>query len=310
MRPGDGLVYSSLESLLRLQNQVRTLNLAKRHAQARHVGLHRSVFKGRGMDFAESRPYQPGDDIRTIDWRVTARSGKVHTKVFQEEREKPVLIWLDLRAPMFFATRGRFKSVVAAEVAGLLIWKTMSEGDRAGGVLQQADGHLEFKPARSRASVLGLMRALADATARDVSRLPPSNGTTNGALLQESWRRLRRVAEAGSQVFVVSDFRHASAQALQQLAMINRQAQVTLVSVRDPLEEQLPPQGVLRVTDGKKGLWVNLKHAIWRRDYHERQRQAQVSLQEFSRKHRIPLISLSTRDTVTERLLKLVRGMR
>ena len=111
---GDGLVFSSLQSLLRLQSQVRTLNLAKRHAQAKHVGMHRSRFKGRGMDFAESRPYQAGDDIRTIDWRVTARTGKVHTKVFQEEREKPVLVWLDLRAPMFFATRGQFKSVVAA----------------------------------------------------------------------------------------------------------------------------------------------------------------------------------------------------
>ena len=78
---GDGIVFSSLQSLLHLQGQVRTLVLAKRHIRARHAGLHRSVHKGRGMDFAESRMYQPGDDIRTIDWRVTARSGRVHTKV-------------------------------------------------------------------------------------------------------------------------------------------------------------------------------------------------------------------------------------
>lgn len=306
MRPGDGLVYSSLQSLIKLQTQVRTLNLAKRHVRARQVGLHRSVFKGRGMDFAESRPYQPGDDIRTIDWRVTARSGKVHTKVFQEEREKPVLIWLDLRPSMFFATQGRFKSVVAVETASLLIWKTLSEGDRAGGVLQVSAEHFEFKPSRSRSSVLGFMRALTEATQQDTAALPSGDP----ALLQDSWRRLRRVTESGTQVFVISDFRHANPAALQQLAMIHRQASITLVLVRDPLEDQLPPQGVLRVTDGKRSLWVNLKQKLWRRDYHERQRQAQVSLQEFARKYRIPLIQLSTRDTNNERLLKLVRGMR
>lgn len=306
MRPGDGLVYSSLQSLIKLQTQVRTLNLAKRHVRARQVGLHRSVFKGRGMDFAESRPYQPGDDIRTIDWRVTARSGKVHTKIFQEEREKPVLIWLDLRPSMFFATQGRFKTVVAAETAGLLIWKTLSEGDRAGGILQQVNGHLEFKPSRSRSSVLGFMRALTEATQQDQT----ANTISDTALLQDSWRRLRRVTESGTQVFVISDFRQADPAALQQLAMIHRQASITLVLVRDPLENQLPAQGILRVTDGKRSLWVNLKQKIWRRDYHERQRQAQVALQEFARKHRIPLIQLSTRDTTNERLLKLVRGLR
>lgn len=306
MRPGDGLVYSSLQSLIKLQTQVRTLNLAKRHVRARQVGLHHSVFKGRGMDFAESRPYQPGDDVRTIDWRVTARSGKVHTKVFQEEREKPVLIWLDLRPSMFFATRGRFKTVVAAETAGLLIWKTLSEGDRAGGILQTAAEHLEFKPSRSRSAVLGFMRALTEATQQELSAAPPSDAN----LLQNSWRRLRRVTESGTQVFIISDFRQATPAALQQLAMIHRQASITLVMVRDPLEEQLPAQGVLRVTDGRSSLWVNLKQKLWRNDYHERQRQAQVSLQEFARKHRISLIQLSTRDTTNERLLKLVRGMR
>ena len=306
MRPGEGLVYSSLQSLLRLQAQVRTLNLAKRQARARHVGLHRSFFKGRGMDFAESRPYQPGDDIRTIDWRVTARSGKVHTKVFQEEREKPVLIWMDLRAPMYFATRGRFKSVIAAEVASLLIWKTLAEGDRAGGVLQGADDHQEFKPARSRASVLGFMRSLADATERDVTRMP----ATNGSLLQDSWRRLRRVTEPGTQVFIISDFRNSNPAALQQLAMINLHSQVTLISVRDPLEEHLPEEGRLRLTNGRKSLWVNLQQRVWRKHYHERNRQASVSLQDFSRKHRIPVIRLSTQDGATERLLKLSRSVR
>ncbi|MEZ5535546.1 MAG: DUF58 domain-containing protein [Thiolinea sp.] len=305
---GDGLVFSSLQSLLRLQAQVRTLNLAKRHALAKHVGIHRSRFKGRGMDFAESRPYQPGDDIRTIDWRVTARSGKVHTKVFQEEREKPVLIWLDLRAPMFFGTRGCFKSVVAAEVTALLLWKTLSEGDRAGGVLQDDADIQEFKPSRSRSSALHFMRQLADVTRRQAAEKKPLQAPEQ--LLLESWQRLRRVTEAGTQVFVVSDFRAVTDRALSQLAMINRQSQLVLISVRDPFEDQLPQQERLRLTDGEKSLWVNLRQKLWRQNYEHRAERLRADLKKFTDKQHIPLIQLMTNDSVTERLLKLGRGVR
>ncbi len=302
---GDGLVFSSLSSLLRLQAQVRTLQLAKRHAQAKHVGMHRSRFKGRGMDFAESRPYQAGDDIRTIDWRVTARTGKAHTKIFQEEREKPVLVWLDLRAPMFFATRGQFKSVVAAEVASLLLWKTLAEGDRAGGVLQDDQRAIELKPARSRAAALNVMRKLATATQQT-----PANIKADPHSLQDSWRRLRRVTATGTQVFIISDFRAVSAVALQQLAMMNRHAQVGLISVRDPFEEQLPDYERLRLSDGENSVWVNLKQKLWRQSYQQREAEQRSTLRDFSRRHHIALIELATNDSVTERLRKLSRGTR
>ena len=307
MRAGEGLVFSSLQSLLRLQSQVRTLQLAKRHAQARHTGQHRSVFKGRGMDFAESRPYQAGDDIRTIDWRVTARSGKVHTKIFQEEREKPVLVWVDLRRSMFFATRGRFKSVVAAEVASVLVWKTLADSDRAGGLLQLASGeHVEFKPARSRSKVLELLQAIADTTQKTPE---PSDQAPQKRVLQDSWQRLNRVSSAGTQIYVISDFRGVDAAALQQLAMLTQHATVTLIAIRDPFEEQLPQQGQLKITNGRRSLWVNLKQRLWRDRYEQRQQQIASLLQEFSRKHRVPLIWLSTQDNATTRLQKLSWGV-
>nr|CAA6810158.1 MAG: hypothetical protein PA3071 [uncultured Thiotrichaceae bacterium] len=307
MKAGDGLVFSSLQSLLRLQAQVRTLNLAKRHALAKHVGIHRSNFKGRGMDFAESRPYQPGDDVRTIDWRVTARTGKVHTKVFQEEREKPVLVWLDLRSPMFFGTRGCFKSVVAAEVTALLLWKTISEGDRAGGMLQDDADIQEFKPSRSRSSALDFMRQLSTVTQNDPVKESPVKPEQ---MLLDSWRRLRRVAEPGTQVFVISDFRAVSDKALSQLAMINRQSQLVLVSIRDPFEDQLPEQERLRLTDGSKSLWINLRQKLWRKAYEGKAERLRTSLRQFTDKHQIPLIQLMTNDSVTERLFKMTRGIR
>lgn len=301
---GAGIIFSSLQSLLQMQGQVRTLHLAKKHIRARHAGLHRSVHKGRGMDFAESRMYQPGDDIRTIDWRVTARSGRVHTKVFEEEREKPVLLWLDLRPSMFFATRGCFKSVVMAEMAALLLWKTLKEGDRIGGILQNGQP-IELKPSRSCSAALHFLRQLSDLT-----QMGAQATLGNSSDLLASWTRLRRVAQAGSQVFVLSDFRQSTPAALRQLAMISRHSQLTLISIHDPFEDVLPKQGNLRLTNGKRKLWVNLSLPLWRKRYAERAIQAAKTLQEFSRNYRLPLVQLSTADSSQERLLKLSRGIR
>ncbi|WGZ93357.1 MAG: DUF58 domain-containing protein [Candidatus Thiothrix putei] len=298
---GEGIVFSSLQSLLRLQGQVRTLHLAKKHIRSRHAGLHRSVHKGRGMDFAESRMYQPGDDIRTIDWRVTARSGRVHTKVFEEEREKPVLLWVDLRPSMFFATRGRFKSVLAAQIAALLLWKTLDDGDRIGGILQNGQ-HAEFKPSRSRSAALHLLRQLSDMTR--------ASATLSRSDLQASWTRLRRVTQPGSQLFILSDFRQVTPGALRQLAMIAQHSQLTLISIHDPFEEHLPKTGSLRLTDGKRHVLLNLGLRLWRERYLNRVAQSAKILQEFSRSQRIPLVQLSTADSDNERLLKVSRGLR
>ena len=108
--------------LIALSKKSRGLSLKSGLIGALQAGDYQSAFKGRGMEYDESRLYQPGDDIRNIDWRVTARTGKAHTKLFREERERPVHLWVDFRAPMFFATRGKFKAVIAAELAGLFAW--------------------------------------------------------------------------------------------------------------------------------------------------------------------------------------------
>ncbi|MEZ5450929.1 MAG: hypothetical protein R3E89_18840 [Thiolinea sp.] len=197
---------------------------------------------------------------------------------------------------------------VAAEVAGLLLWKTLAEGDRAGGILQNDQQTLEFKPARSRSSALHFMRQLADATQHGPA--PANYGLPGQDQLLDSWQRLRRVAEAGAQVFVISDFRGAGHQALRQLAMINRHAQVVLIAINDPFEEHLPEQERLRLSDGRRSIWVNLKLKRWRQDYRQNRTARRESLRDFARKHRMPLVHLSTGDSVIERLLKLTRGMR
>ena len=162
---GEGLVFSSLDTLLSQQQSARLLKQPSRYRKAtKQAGNHQVRQLGRGMEFAESRPYSPGDDIRSMDWKVTARTGEPHTKIFEEERERPVLLWCDLRPGMFFATRGRFKSVVVTELASLLAWKGWLDGDRIGGVLLTSDQDQQVRPARSKSKILQLLQLLADAS--------------------------------------------------------------------------------------------------------------------------------------------------
>ncbi|MFZ2172135.1 MAG: DUF58 domain-containing protein, partial [Methylococcaceae bacterium] len=130
---GHELISVSLKTLIDLAKPATSLNLHHLSIRSRQSGGYVSRFKGRGMEFDEARLYQPGDDIRSIDWRVTARTGKTHTKVYREERERPVFISVDNRPAMHFATRGVFKSVLAAKLAGLLAWTAQNHGDRIGG---------------------------------------------------------------------------------------------------------------------------------------------------------------------------------
>jgi hypothetical protein len=156
----NDLVAVNLKILLNLSKAASSLNLRHDQIRSGQSGAYLSKLKGRGMEFDEARLYQPGDDIRTIDWRVTARTGKTHTKVFREERERPVFISVDYRPTMAFATRGVFKSVQAAKLAALLAWAAQQHGDRIGGQIFTDFACQELKPQNGKHAVLRFLNAL------------------------------------------------------------------------------------------------------------------------------------------------------
>jgi uncharacterized protein (DUF58 family) len=159
--PAKG-AYTRLSDLINLRFPARQLQLTrKKRALSVLAGPNKSNFRGRGIDFEEVRSYQPGDDIRTIDWRVTARTGSAHTKLFREERERPVLVVVDQRASMFFGSSHCFKSVLAAQLAGLLAWSALDSGDRIGGLVFNDEEHRDIRPRRSRKTALALMSHVA-----------------------------------------------------------------------------------------------------------------------------------------------------
>jgi uncharacterized protein (DUF58 family) len=266
-------------------------------ARAAQAGLYLSAFKGRGMEFDESRPYQPGDDVRTLDWKVTARTGRAHTKQFREERERPVLLWLDLRRPMFFATQGCFKSVIASHAAALLAWSASAHRDRLGGLIFSESVHKELKPQRGKTGVLRFIQT--------VCRHPAwqDDGHTGETIpLASSMLRLMNVAHPGSLIFLLSDFRGFDDRCEQHLGQISRHNDVVMIHINDPLEAELPPPGRYRFSDGRNSHTLDTEDRKLREQYQQRYQQHADTLQDYCRKHRIFYLPMATNDNMIDRL--------
>lgn len=238
------LVAASLKTLVDLAKPAAGLNLKHSSIRAGQSGGYVSRFKGRGMEFEEARVYQAGDDIRSIDWRVTARTGEPHTKLFREERERPVFVSVDNRLAMHFATRGVFKSVLAAKLAGLLAWAAQHHGDRIGGQIFTDTVCRELKPQNGRHAVLRFLNAIV--CGGDVSR--PVTDVAPTITLEQVLARLMQHARPGSLVYIISDFRGINGQVETYLAKLSRHCEVVLIFVYDPLESQLPEKGRYRFT--------------------------------------------------------------
>lgn len=294
----DDIVRVRLDTLIQLHRLASQLPLKSKRIHSRLSGHYISTFKGRGMEFDEARPYQPGDDIRSIDWRVTARTGKTHTKLYREERERPVLLWVDLRPSMFFASQGAFKAVLAAKAAALLAWSSTQHSDRIGGLVFSEQQHIELRPQRGKAATLHFLKQLAGHTAwhnREVAH--PPNQSANHAL-----NRLRNVTRPGSLIFLISDFRNLDKKTESNLAQLAKNNDLVMLFISDPLEQQLPPAGYYKITDGDKELTINTYNKDMRRQYQQRFAKHQQDLKDLCNKLGIFYIHLSTHQPLIESL--------
>lgn len=286
-------VAISLRELMALRAAPTVGAAPKAPAMAMLSGGHRSRFRGRGMEFAEVRAYQPGDDVRSIDWRVTARRGKVHTKLFHEERERPVLFALDFRRPMFFATRGCFKVVRASQLAAILAWNALSRGDRIGGFLFSEEHRTELRPQGGQRGVLRLLQAM---VADPAWQRPPHLPFEPRQRLAETIQRLLRVARPGSQVHLLSDFNQWDAAVEKNLAVLARQAEIFLYFMHDPLEADLPRGGNYRLSDGVKDLTIVTDRKLVRHEYQKNFTALRQRIESFSKGHRMRFTMVATDD--------------
>ncbi|BDX06212.1 DUF58 domain-containing protein [Planctobacterium marinum] len=259
-------VAVDMAELLYYRNRTSLLNLnPHKTVQARLAGTYLTKMKGRGMEFDEARHYQPGDDIRAIDWRVTARTGKTHTKLFREEKERPVFILVDLSHSMHFGTQLLFKSVMASHLGALIAWSAAKRGDRIGGLIFNEKQHREFKPMTRQKAVLSLLSGIKNLHENVMSETPEQ-------VFDDACARIRRLARPGSAVFILSDFLHLSATAQRHLSQLSRHCEVIGYRISDPFEHQLPkvslPQTVA-ITDGKKRQTITLGEHHQAMDYQQ-----------------------------------------
>ena len=245
-------VTAELTELIALQRYAQATNY---HPEGRAIrsGNHLSQIRGRGMDFSEVRNYQAGDEIRHMEWRVTARTGKPHIKLYQEERERPVVILIDFNSSMYFGTRIAFKSVVAAQLAALLSWTVTKQGDRVGGFLFSSTAHNEFIPRSREAGVLPFLAALSEYT-----RNRPQNAIAlNNRPLSYALQRVRRVAKPGSILVLLSDFYNLDKESEQHLSRLCKHNDILAYHICDPLELAPPKPQQYAITDGKQEMLLD-----------------------------------------------------
>lgn len=289
---GASPVSVSQQGLIRLSGPARAIALHVLRVNSLQTGAYVSRFRGRGMEFDESRPYQPGDDPRSIDWRVTARSTTAYTKLFREERERPVLIALDLRSNMHFATRGCFKSVSASRAAALLAWSAHHRGDRLGGLIFGDTTHRELKPRLGRRSALRFVHELAEHA--DWQRREAEPGAMDQ--FTQAMSQLRRVARPGSLVVVISDFEGFTRQAQSYLSSVARHSEVLALFINDPIERKLPPPGRYRLVSPDDEIAIDTYAAPARRDYEQAFADRLQMLERFCQTYHIHLMPMSTDD--------------
>lgn len=284
-------------NLTELLRQVRRLEIQTRH-QVRDVlaGGYTSAFKGRGLEFAEVREYQPGDDVRTIDWNVTARMGSAYVKRYVEERELTVLFVLDCSASGEFGSRVRTKADLAAEVCAVLAMAAVQSNDRVGAVLFTDRVERYVPPTKGRKHALRLLREL-------LSFEPQALGTDLRGALDFVNRVLRRRAV----VFIVSDFLGSGYEAA--LRRVARRHDAIVLQPKDPRERELPRVGLLALRDPESGRWgyVDTSSRLIRAEFGGRARHFDAGLQRFLHRAGADLIPLETDRDYLPALLAFFR---
>ena len=286
--------YVSINDLVSLTAAYGKVRRRKRKAR-KLTGDRFSRQRGRGVDFEEVRLYQPGDDVRNIDWNVTARKNEPHTKVFTEEREKPTLVVVDQTSTMFFGSKLRLKSVVAAEVAARLAWVTLAQHDRVGGVVFGEDGTKTTKPLRNSRSVVKLLRDVAIANqALSVTNLQQ----VKEQLWESMITHLQCAAPHHHRIIVISDFKNISQDAIQELMHRGRHNELQVFHVYDELETNLPPANQYTVTSTSNTIEFDSTGNTTKREYSRRYEVRVDRLKTYCVQNLVAFESLSTTENL------------
>ena len=288
-----------VEDLVNIRTQLAGLSLANiRRRSSYHPGARDVRLRGRGMEYEESRAYVSGDDVRTMDWRVMARTGEAHTKIFSEEKERRFLLAIDLSASMYFGTRIGFKSWAAAHVAAHVGWLASFADDRIGGLVVSPEFHHEVRPGKTRSGLLGVFHHLAKA-----SKIKPTLDTSSNRL-NFLLREINRVVKPGSIIALITDFMGIDEQSLELLTAIVKHNDVSAYWIHDDTETEAWPEGHYQVLVEQRKLGFELTGAAddswlrqWQHDHHSQ-------IESLTSRLSIPLFPISCNHDITTQVVK------
>ncbi len=289
--------YANLDDLSSLRHALRGRRLkAQQKLWAQLSGSHHAVQKGRGMEFSEVRQYQPGDDVRTIDWRVTARTQKPHTKVYIEEQERPVILCLQQTPDLFFGSHIRFKSVQALQVAALFAWLTLQHNDQIGGYLFNQQIHHWTAPKHHHSHVLRLLQQ-----GLDLQQQLKQPESYHPQLWEQHLKQLQKAVKPGCQLILIGDLLSFSPSALRIIHQLKRQHDLIACHIYDRLEADLPHLGSVKLTDGTNELQIDSETPDMRQQYRDSYQQRFQNIRQQLLAFKIPVIALrADADPVAE----------
>lgn len=297
------MLYPEFDELISYKDL--KFNLAQssyRSSKSLVQGGQHSPFRGQGLEFDSVREYVPGDDIRSIDWRVTARTGSPHLKIFQEEKLRHILLCIDMNASMRFGTRGTFKSVQVARIASLLGWQGIAHQDRISACLfGDVPGGIEFfTPKQNKMSFSQLLKRLSQASP-EKHHVP----------LIEALRRINQAAHTGSLVYIISDFMDREEEKEQDvlISRLSKRCDIVFVTVNDPADKALIPVGRMGVFSGHEKFVVNTNSLSGRQAYALQWEENRKSLYQKVTQFRIPLIELSTEADIKKDLWLALKSL-
>ena len=291
-RIGPAEVYVTLRDLIALQYEAHGFSFLPKYAvQSILSGRHRSKLRGRGLDFEEVRQYVSGDDIRNIDWKVTARVGVTHTKVFTEEKERPVMFIVDQSASMFYGSIKYMKSVIAAQLAAVGCWRVLDVGDRVGGIVFN-DSKIDYvSPKRDRRSV---QRYLGFVTQQNQQLSATKIESALENPLNKSLEQACEVVSHDFLVIVISDFNRADHKTLKLLIRLKKNNDVVVARISDPSENSLS-QEKITMSDGEFQTRIDKDNKVRKQFQMERHKYWQEMSEGF-KKYSIPLLDFHTSE--------------
>lgn len=287
----DARLHIDYRRLVKLQALSHSFRLLpKWQAKSLMAGRHHSHFRGRGLNFEELKHYQAGDDIRCLDWKVTLRTGQPHVRLYSEEKDRNVVILVDQGSNMFFASTDTMKSVVAAEVAALISWRVLREGDRIGMLLKKNDACLWSQPMRGQQHVLHLLKTLSQ-TNQSLNANSINSVSFSESLMALAKRDLRQ-----STVIILSDFLSLNEHDIKQLKQIQRSNDLLAVRISDPMEHLIPEHAQWVIGDGQYQFNLHQPQQISKVNqcFASKANENAKALNYLMARHNLPVIELST----------------